>query len=446
MAVRTTLARSIVLALAALGGKAWASQFDYSLYVTGEHSDNAALTTSNPTSTNVIAPGATFTYIEQGSAVQANVTANLEYRDYTNSAFDNQTVAQVNGQANWAAIPRRLDVTVQDYAGVAPVNSLAANAPGNQQQTNVLSVGPTLHFLVGSGMTGDAEVHYINSYASREDQFNSSRGQAAFRLFRDVSATDQLSGNLEYEHVNFSSSTAGSDYNNYAAYLRYTSRLAKLSLDATVGWSKIDFTQGGSYSSPLARVILGWTLTPRSTITVNGAYQYADAAQDMLAPSTVTVGGELVPLEPLTQAIDTTRGIVGVGNVVISSDVYKERLISATYSYRDELMNFSVVPSYSKLSYINSTTLNQAAKGLGFTLDYKLTQSISVSGFVQGDRVTYDTIDRHDKAYRFGFAFNQTLTQHWSWSASYVRQIQHSDAVGQSYHENEYFLSLVYKR
>jgi hypothetical protein len=126
--------------------------------------------------------------------------------------------------------------------------------------------------------------------------------------------------------------------------------------------------------------------------------------------------------------------------------VYKERLLSATYSFRDERLNFSVVPSYSKLTYLDTTTLDQVAKGLGLTLDYKLTQTVSISGFAQGDRATYDTIDRHDKAYRYGTAFTQQLTQHWSWSTSFVRQVQHSDAVGQSYHENEVFLTLVYKR
>jgi Putative beta-barrel porin 2 len=447
MAVRTTLARSIVLALAACSGKVWAGQFNYSLYVTAEHSDNMALTTSDPISSNVFAPGMAFTYTEQGSAVQANVTGNLEYRDYSSSAFGNQTLAQIAGQANWAMIPQRLDLTVQDYAGVAPVNSLAPNAPGNQQQTNVLAIGPTLHFRVGEGMTGDAELHYMNSYASRETQFNSSRGDAALRLYRDISATDQISGNLEYEHVVFTDNTVASNSDDYSAYMRYTSRLTKLDIDASLGWSNTDFTEGGSHSSPLVRLILGWSLTPRSTVTVNGTYQYADAAQDMLQPTTVTVGGELVPLQPLTDAIDSTRGgTIGVGNIVISSDVYKEKLLAATYSFRDERMNFSVVPSYSKLDFINNTTLNETSKGLGLTLDYKLTQTVSLSGFAEGGRVTYDTIDRHDKAYRYGLGLTHQFTQHWSWGASYARQIQHSDAVGQSYHENSYFLNLVYKR
>jgi hypothetical protein len=446
MAVRKTLARSVAVALAACSGSVWADQFNWSVYLTGEHSDNAALTTSNPISTNVIAPGVTFSYLEQGSTFQADVVGNVEYRNYSSSAFGDQTLAQISGTANWSAIPQRLDVSVQDAAGVQPVNSLASNSPGNQQQTNVLAVGPTLHFRVGEGMTGDAELKYINSYASRVDQFNSSRGAGALRLYRDISPIDQISGNLEAEHVDFSSTTAGSNYTSYAAYARYTSRLKTVDIDASLGWTNIDFTTGPSQNGPLARITLGWRISPHNTLTVNGAYQYSDAAQDMLQPTNITIGGELVPLEPVTDAMDAARGGIGVGNVVINSDIFKERQLAATYTYRDELFTLSLTPSYSKLNYINTTTFDQVSKGFGFTTDYKLTQNMSVSAFGTAGRTNYQNIDRRDKTYRYGAAFNHRFAPHWSWSATYARQIQSSTTAGQSYHENAYFVSLVYTR
>ncbi|MHA6203868.1 hypothetical protein ACXU4B_05535 [Dyella soli] len=447
MAVRTTLARSIGLALAACSGGAWAGQFDYTLYGTVEHTDNIGLTPDNRASNNVLMPGVNFGYTEKGSTVQANVTGNLEYRDYSGNTYDSQTLAQVAAQATWAVMPQRLDLVVQDFAGVEPLSTLAANSPNNQQQTNVIAVGPTLHFRVGDAMTGNAELHYINSYASKLKEFNSSRGQAAVRLFRDLSPTDQVSGNFEAQHVNFNNNDiAGPNYDRYELYGRYTSRLTAIDIDAALGWTHIDYNHGQSLSDPLVRLTLGWRVSARNTITLNGSYEYVDAAQDMLQPTNIIIGGELEPLQPVADAIDATRGGINVGNVVISADVYKQRQIQASYTYRADRMTFSIAPAYSKLDYVNDATLNQTGKGLGLSLDYRVTPTVTVSGFASGDRFTYDTLDRLDRTYRFGADLNHQWTPHWSWRVSYVRELRSSDAAGQSYHANEFYLTVVYKR
>jgi hypothetical protein len=208
------LAGAIGLALIAASGAASADQFNYMLYAGLEHSDNVALSATNPVSQNVLIPGINFSYVQQGSTVQANVLGTLEYRDYLGNAFSNQTLAQLSGQVNWTVLPQRLDFTVQDYAGVQPLSTFASNAPNNQQQTNVLTLGPTLHFRLGDTVLGQAELRYINSDASETKQFNSSRGEAALRLFKDLSSTAQVSLNLESQSVDFQDSTAPAPYFN----------------------------------------------------------------------------------------------------------------------------------------------------------------------------------------------------------------------------------------
>jgi hypothetical protein len=87
------LAGAIGLALIAASGAASADQFNYMLYAGLEHSDNVALSATNPVSQNVLIPGINFSYVQQGSTVQANVLGTLEYRDYLGNAFSNQTLA-----------------------------------------------------------------------------------------------------------------------------------------------------------------------------------------------------------------------------------------------------------------------------------------------------------------------------------------------------------------
>jgi len=440
MSTSMTLARSVTLALAATSGMASAAQLDYTLYTGIEHSNNVNLTSSDPISENILTPGLSFNFMQQGSTLQVNAIGNLEYEDYLNNHFKNQTLGQLSGQANCTIVPQRLDLIVEDYAGVEPVDTLASNAPDNQQQTNVLVLGPTLYFRLGDTFRGQAELRYINSYASKVTEFNSSRGQAAFRVYKDLSATDQLSANVETQHVDFTDSTGGPNYDRNEVFGRYVSKLAKFDTDVVVGWSQLSFDHAGSDSAPLARLSLGWRPTSRSSLVLSGAYQYADAVEDMIVQ----------PGQPLTtqpgQPLPTQPGGISTGNAVIDSQVYLERRLDLTYSFRTERLTFSAAPFFEKLDYVNNTTFNQTGRGLAASIDYRLRPTLTLSGFATGERLTYQTLDRLDKTYRYGLDLSEQWTPHWSWHAALTRQLRTSDATGQSYNENEIYFGVIFRR
>lgn len=435
----STLARAIALALLITTGAASAAQFDYALYAGIEHSDNITLSTNNPVSQNVFIPGINFTYSQLGSAVQAKVAGSLEYRDYLGNKFDNQTQGQLAAQANWAVMPQRLDLSAEDYAGIQPVDSLASNAPNNQQQTNVLAVGPTLHFNVGEGMRGQAELRYVNSYASKVKDFNSARGVAAFRLFRDLSPTAQISANVEYQHVDFNQSLSGPNYDRYEGYVRYTRKLAHFNMDVSAGWTHLNFKGAGSESKPMGRVAFGWQPNLHNEVVLSGSYQYADAAQDIAQQ----------PYQPFVdqnQPVAATLQGVGVGNVVVSSQVYLERRLDLSYAYHSERFTVGVTPGYRRLGYLNNRLLNQSGRSLGLNAEYRLRPTLTLSGFAYGEKLDYSTLKRTDKTYRYGLDLAHQWTQHWSWHASVTYQRRNSDAVNQSYHETAFFLGVVYRR
>ncbi|HEY8682912.1 MAG TPA: hypothetical protein VIM06_07055, partial [Rhodanobacter sp.] len=372
------------MALATTAGTASAAQFDYTAYAGIEHSDNVNLSATNPISQNTLTPGINFTFTQQGADIQANVAGTLEYRDYLGGAFDNQTLAQLSGQVNWTVLPQRLDFTVQDFAAVEPLSTLSSNAPDNQQQTNVVSLGPTLHFRLGNTLRGQAELRYINSDASKTKQFNSSRGEAALRVFKDLNETDQLSGNIESQHVHFNNTTNGTaqgpgdlasnpDYSRNELFGRYTSKLAHFDIDAALGWSQIDFHAAPSASSALFRMTLGWRPTPRNSFSITAARQFSDAAEEMmLLPGQTLVGTD-------TSAPITPVGPTGIntGNSVIDPQVYLDRRLEGTYTFTDERLTLSVSPLYSQLHYLNLPTFDQTSRGASGGLNYRLGQRLS---------------------------------------------------------------------
>jgi hypothetical protein len=462
MPASSTLGRAITLALAAIPGTVAAAQFDYSLYAGIEHSDNINLSSSSPVSQNVLIPGLNFTFAQQGSAVQANVAGALEYHDYLGNAFDNQTFVQLTSQANWAVLPQRLDFTVQDFAGVEPLSTLSSNAPNNQQQTNVLALGPILHFRLGDTLRGQTELHYINSYASKNKAFNSSRGEAALRLFKDLDPSDVLSLSFESQRAKFDGAagntgsnpdgvTRGSNYTRNELFGNYIRTLAHFKLDVALGWSQIDFNGAPTVSTPLTRVTLAWQPTTRSSFAITATHQYSDAAENMmLQPGQIVTGAgaqldnnTIGPLGPLGQA---APGGINTGNVVIDPQVYLERSLEGNYTFTTEVLTLSVAPLYRRLNYLNNPTFNQTGRGGSAGLSYRLTPLLSLSAFVDSETITYQALDRRDKTSDYGVSLIDKRTAHWSLQASLVHRQRDSTVPGQGYSDNEIYFGVVFKR
>lgn len=449
------LACAIVVGLATAPSTVLAGTLNYTLYAGVEHSNNIALSSDNPVSENVLTPGGTFQFTQMGSTFQANVAGTVEYRKYLQNHFDSQLQTQLAGQGNWTIMPDRLDFSVEDYAGVQPVDQLASNSPDNQQQTNVLVAGPTLRMRFGQSARGQFELRYINSYASKVDDFDSSRGLAAFRVFRDLSPTDTVSANVEFQRVNFSNQQSSADYDRKEAFVRYTSNLAHFDADVLVGGSRLEFDGGERHSAPLVRLRLGWQPTLRNSLTVSGAYQYADAAQDLITtPGAFGAGlsaDRTESIDPFagTGGLGSGLGVgtgIGTGSAVIGSQVYKERRLDATWNWRGERLTITASPAYSKLRYVDDPTFDQNDRGLSVGIGYRVRPTVTLSAFATLDKLKYQTVDRNDTTVRMGLNLSRQWNQHWSGQVSVARERRTSNAIGQDYKATSFFIGVVYRR
>jgi hypothetical protein len=431
---------AVTLAFGVATGAASAAQFDYTLYAGAEHSDNINLSPNDPISQNVLIPGLNFTFLQQGSTVQANVAGNLEYRDYLGNTFGNQLFTQLSGQVNWTVLPQRLDFTVEDYAAVQPISTLTPNTPGNQQQTNVVTLGPTLHFNLGDTVRGQAELRYLNSTAQRTKQFDSSREQGALRIFKDLGPVDQLSANFESQHVEFKDSDSGPNYNRNQLFGRYVSKLAHFDIDTMLGWSQLEFDRGHSVSTPLAQVTVNWRPLTRSTFTLSASRQYSDAAQDMTIQTGQNTPVALADINP------TPGNGIATGNAVVNSQVYLERRLEAIYMFTSDRMTLRLAPLYRKLSYPNAQSFDETGYGGSAFLDYRLHPQLILSAFANQETLKYDFLDRRDKTLSYGLSLVGNRTPHWGWRLSLTHQQQHSTVAVQRYHENQIYFGVVFKR
>lgn len=427
------LSCALALALLSTGARA-AGDFDYDIYAGILHSNNITLVSQQPISQGALVPGTDFTWKQQGADLKANVTGSLEYRDYPGSDFKSQTATQLSGQALWTLSPQRLDFSVQDYAGLEPLDTLANDRPDNRQQTNVFMAGPILHFLLGEATHGQAELRYINSYASKTDNFNSNRGQAALRVIRDISPTSQFSLNVDAQKVDLYHDDLDSNYNRYEAFGHYVKKLPRLALDLEAGVSRVTYAQAGlsSHTSPMFRASAMMVLNAENSMTLNSRRQYSDAVQDLT-------------LRPGTDPLSNDYGI-GTGNTMVNPQVFLETKSELVYNYHTERLTVSLAPYYHKLAYLGDMHYDQRGRGLDSSIDYRLQPTMTLQAFASRENLHYNAIGRRDRLLNAGIGLTDQRTHHWGWRAALTRTYRHSTIVQQSYNETLVYVGVIYKR
>lgn len=411
-----------------------AMELEYSIRGAAGYSSNINQSTIDPTGSGLLIPQLDFRFKEQGSTLQASAIGEVQYFDYLSGNFSNQLLSQLSGIFDWAVIPQRLHLVLEDDASVQPVNVLEPNAPGNLQQVNVLSVGPTLQFRLGAPLVGEADFRVLNSTASKTSDFDSLREIATVRAIRHLAPTRDLSANVEGEHVHFTgSNAAGTDYNRYAAYGRYQSRLAHLDLDLSLGYSRLSVPGFGSRSGPLLRTTAAWRATPRSTFGVGFMHGYSDAAQDL---------GTLIDFTSIEKL---NNGIL-VGSATISSEVYLGSRVDATYGFEAARWSLHVNPYWRKLEYVLAADLDQTAHGGAFDLSYRVRPQWTVGLLATEETRRYTAIARRDEDIRVGLYLLQQLSRHWSWRLDLTRNERNSTAALQGFRENIGLFTLIFTR
>jgi len=413
--------------------------FDYAVGIGIGHTDNLNRSATDAVGQSILEPSFNFTFNQQGSTLQTQVVGLLQYTDYLGGYFGNEFRGQLTGQMNWVISPQRLNFVLQDYSSIEPVNTRYGNTPANQQQVNVFAAGPTLSFRLGgdSGWQGQADLRYINTTASKTKDFNSDRGMGALRVTRDLSLTNHLSFNLEGVDVSFNDANplAGTTrYDQYNAYARYQSNLARTDLDFALGGSRVDFSQDQpGHSGLLARASISWRADARNTLQASGVDQLADATANLVQP-------------PDLASAQLTSPTVLVGRTVISPAVFRERNVSIGYGYRGDRFDFTLSPYYGQLRQLNGGDLSRNGYGVIAGISYLLTPLITLGVSVGNQTTEYTSDGSHDRDRTADVNLSKQLTPHWSWSVAFRHDQRHSTRPGFGYTENEVFAFLYYRR
>lgn len=417
--------------LVALPCAAQSLRVDYEVGASYTHSDNINLSETAPDSDAVLSPELRFTATQAGSRVQLQARGIMQYLAYRDSTYDDDFAGEFAGQLNWVLMPDRISFVVEDYLARQAINVAGGFTPDNQEQINVFLAGPSFFARFGSAMRGQLDLRYSDTYAEENRTFNGTRYNAALRLFRELGPLDWVSLNAEATDTDFDLGADALDYRRYDAYFGYRRELERYTLEAALGYSRIDADDdGGHASSPLGRIALDWNVAPRSTLSAGASYGFGDAASDLIAL------GER-PQVPIG---------AGTYNVAASPDVFRERRLEAGYRFEGERLGWEVRPYYERFDYISGLSQDVEARGVSAGIDYRLAPrtALSLTGTRQSRDLFDGSQDDDDSVLRLGLSHE--FTRHWSGTVAVQRRERDSSIAGQSYDENLAMLSVTWRR
>lgn len=431
MATRLYVATLSTALLACLPAPAGAVRIDYSLDFGIERNDNLLLTADDEIETTILRPGVGFLVTEETSTWQAEFAGRAEYLDYRDDRFDDSLEGVLTGRLNWVAIPDRLSFSLDDDLSVQPVDTLLPDTPGNRQQVNVVSAGPTLLFGLGT-LRGAADLRYIDSQAEVTEEFNTGRIHFGVRAIKALSPVAELSGNVQVQRVDFDDDLVGRDYDRSDLFARYTQRLASMELALDAGVSRIDYRRGGdNRTSPLFRVHGTWRWSGRHTFDLRLSSQFSDTATDALAG-----------IDPTTAAVP---GSVQTGDAVIVASPYEERGIELGYTLLTPRLTASFAPYYERLRYVDDDAFDQNTYGGTADIAWQLRPRLTVGGYAVLGRVSYVNTDRVDDTREAAVYAEYEWTRRVSSRLSLTRHERDVSIGGEDAKQNIALLTITYR-
>lgn len=408
-----------------LCSNAYALRSEVSVGAGLEYSDNIRLveTGEQNETTHIALFG--FALTEQSSAIKMDVRSLTEYRNYQNGVFDNDLLFNLNGDLNITFIPNRFDWVVRDYFRQGAPNRRLPETPSNRININTFSTGPDLKFRLGSVDSILASARYSDHYFEN-NLSDSERQLVSLSWMHQLINRGVVSATILAENVDFTESVANDDFTRNEIYASYLTTQGHSEIQIDMGSSIIDRDMGKDINGFLGR--LNWIrqLGENAAFELAAYAQYTDSGLNLL-----NAGAS--PLQTTT-----------LGNEQLSTGVYYDESIRATYR-RGHMGNSYAIGTFArKEDYESVTTLDR--KSYGVLLDGERTLMARLVGNVHASYTQYDfdVSNEIQKVLEVGAGIDYRLSRHLNMAFDITRRSRDSNIAGFDYDENRALLTLYY--
>lgn len=400
---------------------AFALKADYTLGMQAEYTDNITLTDANTQDDVALSLLGGFLVDHAAAGLDADVRGLLDYRNYLDNTYDNETLGSLSGVVEWRPLPGLLHMVVEDYFTQTAVDTAAPDTPDNRVDANAFSIGPDLFFRLAPATTLETQLRR-SEYYFEDTTADSNRNTVAAGLVRAIRPQLSLSANLAYEDAEFPDQHL-SDFTKTDYFLRGISRHGRTEITADAGLSDIDRNIGDDVDGFLGRLSLGRQIRTNARIDLEMASQYTDSGVDLLSAGSA-------PFE-LDRSGEQTTGDIFFDNRIEARyfSGTSERSWGAYLIARDE--DYEILP--------------QDRRTMGGRLEFRrgISESLYLNGYAQYREEEYLELNQTNKDSELGLGLERQLARRFTARLDYTFNSRNSNVAGLDYDENR-ILFLVY--
>lgn len=401
---------------------ALALRADYTLGVQAEYSDNITLSETNTREEYPLSLLAGVSLEHSAAELDADVRGLLDYRNYLEDTYDNETLGSLSATAEWRPMPGALHLVVEDYFTQTAINAADPETPDNRVNANAFSIGPDLFFRLAPATT--LETHLRRSeYYFEDTTADSSRNSIGLGLVRAIRPQLSLSANIAYEDAKFSDDSDG-DFNKMDYFLRADIERGRTLLTVDAGVSDIDRSVEDDVDGFLGRMLLGRQIRTNARVDLEISSQYTDSGVDMLVAGSAPF------------VFDRTAEQV-------SGDIFLDNRVEARYISGTSERSWGV---YLILRDEDYEVLPQDRRSYGGRVDFRrgISESTYLNGYAQYREEDYSELDQTNKDSELGLGLERRLTRLITARVDYILTSRNSDVAGLGYDENRILLLVYY--
>lgn len=397
---------------------------DYAVGVEAEYSDNFTLSETNEEDEVGLSLLLAYSLEHSSSIFDANVRAFLDYANYINNVFPDETLGSLRGDLEWRPMPGMLHWRLEDYFTQTLRDAAAPETPDNRINTNAFSTGPDIFFRLAPATTLEANLRRAEYYFEDSD-VDSSRNMAALGWVRALRSTFDLSANIVYEDTDFSEEV-NDDFERFDYFVRADTRRGRSTFIADIGATHIDRDNQEQLDGFLGRLSLLRQIGVNSQLYVEAAGQYTDSGTDLLMAGAG-------PFE-----LDRS-------NELVTGDIFFDRRVEARYRRGTSERNWELHLLLRNEDY-EILPRDRETYSVRFNFHRALAQSTYMNGYVLLRREDYVETTQLDKDAEYSLGLERRLARNLTARLDYVFNTRDSTLVGGDYDENRVTLLIYYGR